>query len=278
MLCNGLGIAVLRVDDRGAGKTTLGKNFTKLTSADFANDVETSMRYLQTRKDVATVGLIGHSEGGMIAPMVAARNSKVSFIILLAGPGQIGEAIWKYQMRRAFVKNNISKTNKQIADNLVNTMNDAFLHSSNYDTVVNEMKTTYTAWKENVNDSLQQAILKINGVADFIGLAKQYRSALAWLHYFLNYNPAINLKAVKCPILAINGESDIQVLCKENLSAIKKVLKKSDNKNYTIKSFPNLNHLFQTCTTKEQPYDEIEETFAPVALSYICDWIKETIK
>jgi len=272
------GIAVLRVDDRGAGKTTLGKNFMKLTSADFANDVETGIAYLQTRADVGKIGLIGHSEGGMIAPMVAARNKAVNFIVLLAGPGQTGEEIWKYQMRKSFEKPNLVGADKKLADELVNKMNEAFMHSDTLQTIINEMNTTYASWKASVSDSTQKRILNITGAKEFIDMAKKYRTGLSWLKYFMLYNPAYNLQAVKCPILAANGEKDIQVPCRENLAAIASALKKGSSKSYTIKSFGSLNHLFQTCKTKEQPYDEIDETFAPIALSYITDWIQQRTK
>jgi pimeloyl-ACP methyl ester carboxylesterase len=269
------GIAVLRVDDRGAGKTTLGKNFMKLTSADFANDVEAGIAYLQTKKEVGKIGLVGHSEGGMIAPMVAARNQAVNFIVMLAGPGQNGEDIWKYQMQRSFEKTDLSKPHKKLADELVNSMNDAFMHSANYDSVIAEMKSTYAKWKLKVDDSLEAKLFNVAGIEGFTSMAKAYKGGLSWLQYFMLYNPSIALQKVTCPVLAMNGESDVQVLCKPNLAAVEAALKKGGNKQYTIKAFPNLNHLFQTCNNINQSYEEIDETFAPVALSFIAKFIQQ---
>ena len=270
------GIAVLRVDDRGIGKSSLGKNPEKLTSVDFAADVATSFAFLQNRPGLnkKRIGLIGHSEGGMIAPIVASKNKSVAFIVLLAGPGQKGDAIWKYQMQQAFERPNLSSADKLLADQLVNAVNDAYKHSDNMDTIQSEIKTTYTQWKKNVPDSVENKLLLTRGPVDFLKFSNSLRNGLSWLKYFMNYDPAILLAQIKIPVLAINGEQDIQVLAKENLAAIDAALKKGNNKKYTIKAFPNLNHLFQTTTDKERPYNSIDETFSPIALAYIAQWIK----
>ncbi len=274
------GIAVLRVDDRGAGKTTLGKDTFQVTSADFANDVEAGIAFLKSRADVdfKKIGLIGHSEGGMIAPMVAVRNPSVVFIVLLAGPGQTGEAIWKYQMRNSFVQPNLTAAHKKLADSLVDQMNDAFKHSTNLPTIQQEMTATYKSWKQNVSDSLEKTLFKAPIGLSFYQLANNSKNALHWLHYFINYDPAPVLQQVKCPVLAINGEADVQVVAENNLAGIERALKKGGNKNYTIKAFPQLNHLFQTTTHPGQSYGAIEETFAPAALDFITQWIRQQTK
>jgi pimeloyl-ACP methyl ester carboxylesterase len=274
------GIAVLRVDDRGIGKTSLGKDFKKLTSADFAEDVETGMAYLQSRSDVSKkkIGLVGHSEGGMIAPMVAAKNKDVAFIVLLAGPGQKGADIWNFQMQRAFERPGLTGKDKQLADDLVNTVFEIHQYADDPATVQQGIKTAYDRWKKNVPDSTEKRLLVSPGSDAFLKFSNSLNNGLSWLRYFLNYDPTVNLSKIKIPVLAVNGEDDIQISANENLTAIEAALKKGGNKKYTIKTFPHLNHLFQTTTSKEQAYGSIEETFSPEALNFISQWIMKQVQ
>jgi uncharacterized protein len=272
------GIAVLRVDDRGTGKSSLGPNPSKITSVDFAGDVNNSIQYLLSRADVdkKKIGLIGHSEGGMIAPMVAVKNRQVAFIVLLAGPGQKGLDIWNFQMRRSFESVNLSASDKALADSLITNMNAPFAKYTDFPTVESEMKLAYTNWKKSVSDDLEKKLFFISPQAGMLSMAKQFQGGLAWLNYFLNYEPSTNLEKLKIPVLALNGTFDIQVTADENLSAIEAALKKGRNKKYEIHAIPNLNHLFQTAKTKVQSYDTIDETFSPEAASLIGSWILKT--
>jgi pimeloyl-ACP methyl ester carboxylesterase len=274
------GIGVLRVDDRGTGVSTLGPDPKSLTSADFVNDVNNSVVFLLGRKEIDSkkIGLIGHSEGGAIAPMVASTNKNIAFITLLAGPGVNGDAIFKYQMRRNFVKKGLNTEDEQIAASMVNGMIDQMKLSSNYDSIRTGMKTVYSNWRKTYSAEIESKLLNTVGDKAYLAIVDQFRTGLIWLNYFMNMDPSIALKKVKCPVLAVNGESDIQVLSKENLAGIENALKKAKNKNYTIHAFPNLNHLFQTCSSPEQNYESIEETFSPIALAYISNWINQIVK
>jgi pimeloyl-ACP methyl ester carboxylesterase len=269
------GIGVLRVDDRGMGKTSLGPNPYQLTSEDFAKDVEAGLAYLQSRKDINSkkLGLIGHSEGGMIAPMVAARNNSVSFITLLAGPGVSGSEIWNGQMRRNFIKPNLNKEDYTIAAELVNKMNQEFRYSTSTDTIKKKMEAVYAQWKTKHALIDEGKLFMESGIRPYISLVNQFARALPWLQYFLNYEPSGNLSKLKIPVLAINGSYDIQVLADENIKGIERALQQGGNKYYEVKIFPALNHLFQTATNPEQSYGSIEESFAPVALEKISNWI-----
>ncbi|MEI6265235.1 MAG: alpha/beta fold hydrolase [Sphingobacteriia bacterium] len=274
------GIGVLRVDDRGTGVSTLGPDPKSLTSADFANDVANSVQFLLSRKeiDAKKIGLVGHSEGGAIAPMVASTNKNIAFITLLAGPGVNGDVIFKYQMRRNFVKKGLSIEDEKIASGLVNDMIDQLKKSSNYDSIKTGMKNIYTNWRKTYSESDESRVLNTIGDKAYLAVVDQFRGGLIWLNYFMNMDPSIALKKVKCPVLAVNGESDMQVVCKENLEGIENALQKGKNKKYTIHSFPNLNHLFQTCNNPEQSYESIDETFSPTALAYIANWINQIVK
>jgi pimeloyl-ACP methyl ester carboxylesterase len=275
------GIAVLRVDDRGMGGSSAG-DLDKATSAEFAKDVETGINYLLARTDIDSrkIGLIGHSEGGMIAPMVAARRKDLAFIVLLAGPGIPCEEIWDYQMGRSFIMPGLNEKDHQKAASLVHNAFGAMKRSVDYDTITANMHAAYSNWKKDVPDSMETRLLMVKGDKGFINWATQTKQARAfyWMNYFLNYNPAVNLQKVKCPVLALNGENDIQILCKENLAGITAALEKGNNKQSEIKALPGLNHLFQSCKSPLDNYELLEETFSPTAMQVISDWIHARTK
>jgi len=269
------GIGVLRYDDRGVGKST--GEFKAATSADFATDVESAISYLKTRKEVNKnkIGLIGHSEGGIIAPMVAAKSKDVRFIVLLAGTGIPGDKLLLLQqelVQRAAGEpeteiNRVQKINASIYGMIAkSSVNDETLKNK----ITNELK-----------EALKNDTAKISsGMTKEEFVSFQVNAILSpWMYYFLKLDPAIALEKVKCPVLAVNGEKDLQVPFAENLPAIKNALTKGGNKNVTTKSFPDQNHLFQECTTgSPDEYAKIEQTFSPATLDYIVKWVVEQTK
>jgi len=251
------GIAVLRYDDRGTAKST--GNFSASTTADFANDAEAAIAFLQTRKEIDPhkIGLLGHSEGGMIAPMIASRNKDVAFIVLMAGPGLKGSDLLLLQT--AGVARSMGASDMQIA--LASGMN----------------KKIY-AWAQLEGtagtDSITVFLIK-SGQSKEVAEKNAKIATSAWLKYFLALDPAPYLSKVTCPVLAINGTKDIQVPCKEDLEVIRTNLEKAGNKHFTIHEFEGLNHLFQhciKCTVGE--YGTLEETMDPEVLKYMGDWLK----
>jgi len=266
------GIAVLRVDDRGVGEST--GDFSQATSEDFASDVLAGIEYLKTRKEInpEQIGLIGHSEGGLIAPMVAVKSPDVAFIVLMAGTGLTGEEI--LYLQGALISRARGVSEEDIANN--RQFNEKIF------SVIKEEKD-----KKNAEEKLRQMFMEDWGKMsdekkEQIGdpevfLKAQLQSLLSpWLKFFLTYDPKPTLSKVKCPVLAINGEKDLQVPPKENLSAIEEALKSGGNQDYTIKEIPNLNHLFQTAQIGlPSEYAKIEETISPAALKIVGDWILE---
>jgi len=266
------GIAVLRVDDRGVGEST--GDFSQATSEDFASDVLAGVVYLKTREEInpEQIGLIGHSEGGIIAPMVAVQSPDVAFIVMMAGTGLPGEEI--LYLQGALISRAMGISEEDITKN--RQFNEKIF------SVIKEEKD-----KKNAEERLRQMFMEdwekmSDEEKEKIGdpevyLNAQLQSLLSpWLKFFLTYDPKPTLSKVKCPVLAINGEKDLQVPPKENLSAIEEALKAGGNQNYTIKELPNLNHLFQTAQTGlPSEYVKIEETISPVALKIISDWILE---
>ena len=264
-----LGIAVLRVDDRGVGKS--GGDFTQATSEDFASDVLAGLEYLKSREEInpKQIGLIGHSEGGIIAPMVAVQSSDVAFIILMAGTGLIGEEILYLQgeliLRAEGASDEPIARNRSLQEQM-------FI-------VVKEEKDNSVAEKR-VRAILQDAMPEVSeeqrkGAEAAVEAQIQWVLS-PWFRHFLAYDPKPTLMKVKCPVLAINGQKDVQVPPKENLAAIEEALKAGGNNDYTIKELSGLNHLFQTAQTGAiSEYARIEETISPTALKIMGDWILE---
>lgn len=271
------GIAVLRVDDRGAGKSTLGTNLKNVTSLDFSYDVEASLNYLETRNDVnkKRIGLIGHSEGGIIAPMVAARRKDVDFIVLWGAPEIGGARINTEQNVYQLKKNGIDSTAVNAFASLNSQILSLFASSASQETLDAQIAVVFDAWrKAQSQQTLQTLNAKDVPVKD---VCAQYNElySMSWMRYFITYDPAKDLEKVKCPVLAINGEKDTQVDAKSNLNLIKEILTKNGNKDFEVKTLPGLNHLLQTAATGDLPeYEKIDETMSPAAMDIISSWIK----
>jgi len=264
------GVAVLRYDDRGTAKST--GDFSTATSADFATDVESAIAYLKTRKEINQnkIGLIGHSEGGIIAPMVASKSKDVAFIVLLAGTGIQGDQLLLLQQKLIGKLSGISDEDLQ-ENELTNRKIFDMVNKSKNTEQLNIDLTNHI--KQSLIDSPNET--KPRGMSDdeFVKLQVQ-QITNPWMQFFIKYNPLPALEKVKCPVLALNGEKDIQVPSKINLEAIEEALEKSANKNVTIKELPNLNHLFQECKTgSPSEYATIEQTISPIALTELSNWI-----
>ena len=265
------GIAVLRYDDRG---TAMSKgDFKTATSADFATDVESAIAYLKTRKEInkKKIGLIGHSEGGLIAPMVASKSKDVAFIVLLAGTGIQGDQILLLQQKLIGKASGVSDVDLQKSE-LINRKAFDIVKKS---TDIGQLKTDLTKYiKQALKDNPNPEKPKEMSDDDFVKLQVE-EIANPWMQYFIKYNPEPTLEKVKCPVLALNGEKDLQVPPKENLKAIRTALEKGGNKKVTMKEIPNLNHLFQECKTgSPEEYATIEQTFSPTALTEILKWLQ----
>ena len=271
------GIAVLRVDDRGVGGST-GETRNS-TSEDLAGDVEAGVAFLETRPeiDAARIGLIGHSEGGIIAPIVAARSSSIAFIVLMAGPGLPGEDILLQQ--GALIARAGGASEQQIEAGRDLQRRIFAVVRSETDPRVTEARLRLTI-KEGLDRLARLHTSDAAVVASTTeAVEAQVRAVQSpWFRYFLTYDPRPMLHKVTCPVLAINGENDLQVPPRENLAAIELALTEGGNTSVTVKAIPKLNHLFQTSVTGHVfEYAGIEETVAPVALELITSWIREQV-
>jgi pimeloyl-ACP methyl ester carboxylesterase len=268
------GVAVLRVDDRGVGGS--GGSVSKSTSDDFAGDVLAGIAVLKARPDIdgRKIGLMGHSEGGIIAPMVAARSSDVAFIVMLGGTGLPGEEISVMQLR---LIGKVMGASEKDLDKQMNVQK-RLLGIVKTET---DPKKARTAVREELKKAFSEASpeeRKAAGDVDAFAEMKIKELESPWVRFFLSFDPRPTLEKVRCPVLALNGEKDLQVPPKENLAEIAKALQKGGNTRVTTRELPGLNHLFQTCKTGAvSEYSEIEETIAPAALKVIADWIDEQV-
>jgi hypothetical protein len=267
------GIAVLRYDDRGVAQSEgMHKD---ATSADFSTDVEAAIAYLKTRNDVNLdqIGLIGHSEGGLIAPIVIANNpEEIAFFVSLAGTGVRGKEVLLPQLRKndefAGESQEDIDFEMEVMEGIFNKMIDS------PDATSDQMKAAIvkTVKKSALNATGEMKAKYTEEYAQ--DLADQFGGA--WLRYFITYDPAVNLQKVKCPVLALNGSLDYQVIPEINLPGMKAAFAKANNKDVTLKTISGLNHLFQNATTGSgAEHAQIEETFDPATLDLIANWINE---
>ena len=213
------GVATLRYDDRGFGKST-GGDVGHATTLDFMRDAASGVDFLRTSKQFGKVGILGHSEGGSIAFMLGAKG-KIDFVISMAGVGVKGDTALTAQ------------TNKIL-------------------------ELTGQTMRFSTHQYRMNAIIK--------------RSP--WLNFFIDYDPSADISKTLCPVMAINGSRDIQVISSLNLAGIKAHLK--PNPKNIIKEYPSLNHLFQHCKTGNVlEYRMIEETISPEVLEDIVRFIKQ---
>lgn len=275
-----LGIAVLRVDDRSMGKST--GDFSASDSKDFATDVMAGIEYLKTRKDidVTKIGLLGHSEGAMIAPYVAARSKDVAFIVMLAGPAVGGKQTMYFQAVEKALPG-ISAGNVRAYGNLYNAMMKIALDPETAKNANSYIRDTYLNWKKEQPDSTIKAL--IHGPDEAV--IKSFESGFAdfkrhWWNFFLTYDPAKDLQQLRIPVFALNGEKDEQVDPKTNLAAVNNILTKNGNRHFKTYEVPGVNHLFQHCKQcgSVEEYLSLEETFDTATLVMIGNWIKEQVK
>lgn len=255
------GIAVLRFDERGVGESE--GDFATATTTDFATDVEAALNFLKTKKqiDQGNIGLIGHSEGGIIAPLLASKSSDVNFIVMLAGPGLPGMELMLSQKAAAERAGGANEMQIAMARKPVEEAYKIILAS--------EAGPELTA---TIQEHFKKAYAGAMSENQIVQFSKQITTP--WWVKFLKNDPSVYLKKVNVPVLAMNGSKDVQVPADENLSAIEAELTKGGNKNVTIKKFKNLNHLFQESETGlPSEYGKIEQTFSAEAMEFMTQWI-----
>jgi pimeloyl-ACP methyl ester carboxylesterase len=259
------GIAVLRVDDRGVGGSS--GSVSEATSQDFAGDVLAGVAFLKSRPriDAKRIGLIGHSEGGIIAPIAASRSGDIAFVVMLAGTGVPGDEVLRHQMSRIARASGMDEGKlRTILDEQDKLL--SLVEAGADDKAVREQlrkllsaQLGEAASGSMLEDGVNQAMLQMGS---------------PWFRFFLQYDPRAALRNVRVPVLVLNGELDLQVDPAQNVPEIRKALEEAGNKEYTVTVLPGLNHLFQKAGTGSPlEYDAIEETMNPAALDAVREWI-----
>ena len=270
------GIAVLRYDDRGVGASK--GNPAGSTTRDHAGDARSAIEFLLKRNDInhSKIGIIGHSEGAMIAFLLASSHVEISFIVSLAGPGVDGKTILLEQSD--YIAGLRGAAPAVLKDNqtVMNEVYDLMIANELYETWKEEVleftsryyagKTSYAYSEEDIERGRENLIASIPG------------SSYAWMRYFVMFDPASLFPSIHCPVLALNGEKDCQVLAEKNISAIETGLQSAGNARTTAMILPGLNHLFQNCETgMPNEYGIIEETFDPKTLDIMSEWILQQV-
>jgi len=270
------GIAVLRYDDRGVGSS--GGSAAESTTGDFAGDARSAFDYLLSNNiiDHSKIGIIGHSEGGMIAFMLASWHEDIAFIISLAGPGVDGKTIL---LEQSDYINRMSGVDPAILED------NRIVMSAVYDIMI--ANESYQVWEEQVIDFTSKFYVEQaagNYSEEDIEQIKRNllgsipASAYAWMRYFVMFDPTFLFESIKCPVLALNGEKDCQVLAEKNIQSIKNGLLTAGNSNTLTMILPGLNHLFQNCETGLlNEYGILEETFDPKTLDIMSEWIWQQV-
>jgi uncharacterized protein len=257
---NRKGIAVLRYDKRGVGGSS--GDYDSATTADFTSDAQAAVAWLKTQPqiDANRIGVLGHSEGGIIAPAVAAADKSVAFVVMIAGPCIRGDRL--FVMQSAMTAKAYGAPDDYIARRVVfdQELYRAIVSASSESAALDRAKA-----------------LVAQGVADKIVDQNEAETlpqddTRPWERYFLAYDPAPTLARLSIPVLALNGSLDVQVPAKENLAAAREALK--NNSNATVIELSGMNHLLQDAKTgAPSEYNNIEETVSPTALKIITDWL-----
>ncbi len=251
------GIVVLRADKRGSGKS--GGDYSKAVMADFASDGYAGVAYLKTRPEVDPkhIGLIGHSEGAIEAPMAAVQNPDVSFVVMMAGTGVRGDLLLAAQQK--LIEQSAGKSAAEIEK-------DATTQQAIFAILAKEEDEP--AREKDLKAALAGSVPEAQ-----LGMQVSVITS-PWFRDFVKHDPAVTLSKMTCPVLVLNGDKDLQVPPSQNLPPIRKALETAGNKNFEIDELPGLNHLFQTAKTGAiSEYGEIEETISPVALEKMSSWI-----
>ncbi|MCW5767029.1 MAG: alpha/beta fold hydrolase, partial [Phycisphaeraceae bacterium] len=267
------GFAVLRLDDRGVGGST--SPTPGPDSLVFATDIAAAVDFLakQPEVDPGRIGLVGHSEGGLIAPIVASERNDVAFIVLLAGPGVPGREILREQLIAIQRASGVKPQDVERAATQQAVVLDAVAKGADEATVIGL-----------VREAIGQALASQPDVPPPEELKEQIEASAAqqakaltggWMRTFIRLDPRTYLQKVRCPVLALNGELDLQVLPTQNIPEVVGALLRGGNGDVTAVVLPGLNHLFQTARTgSPNEYMLIDETFAPKALDVMTRWLR----
>jgi len=273
------GIAVLRCDDRGVGGST-GKSVDQYTTADFASDVTEAVKYLKTRSDINPnqIGLMGHSEGGIIAPIVASKSKDLAYIVLMAGTGVKGIDILQEQTKKIILAS--GGTEKDVKENsaLLDLIYSAVKNDSGWNNVSEQLKKSLLESYDKMTEEEKKGVKDKDEFIRTMTETQLSKFKSPWMKYFMVYDPAPALGKVKCPVLLLFGDLDLQVLPSQNRKPMEEALKKGVCPEFQTIIFPKANHLFETAVTgSPEEYSTLPKEFTNGFLSSISKWILKRV-
>ncbi len=275
LLAGGLtnpGVAVLRYDDRGTAEST--GDFVTATTADFADDAEAGLNYLLSRDEVDPdrLGLIGHSEGGMVAAMLGARNEDLDFIIGLAAPGVKGSEIVRLQ--NELILRAQGATEEQIAAQTA-YLDESFANLDNPELISELAYENAVAYVESLPEEERAALGDVDAYARMSAEAAVEQSGTPGFRSFLEYDPAPDWAKMTVPVLAIFGGKDFQVAVEQNAQPLEEALQAGGNTDVEIVVLPDANHRFQQADTGDpSEYGSLPAEFTPDLMPAILDWLQ----
>ena len=259
------GLAVLRFDERGVGAS--GGTQAGATSADLADDAAAAVEALARREEVdaGEIGVVGHSEGGIIAPMVATQTDQVAFLVLLAAPGLPGDAILADQLERRIERRGANRRIRALQQGTQQRIFEILKQDADSAAIASQ---------------LRKVMIQSRGISGEQTIEREIQRLMdPWLRFFISHDPRTTLQKVDVPVLALAGAKDQQVAPDTNQAAIAEALTADENADVTVRTLDGLNHLFQTAETgAPSEYGRIEETFDPAAIDVIADWIDEQVE
>jgi pimeloyl-ACP methyl ester carboxylesterase len=265
------GIAVLRVDDRGVGMSQ--GNLSLATSRDLADDVLAGIAFLKSRPEIdpARIGLLGHSEGALIAPMVAAESSDVAFIVLLAPPGLVGEQVLYDQARRKSEAAGETPEAIERGQRLQERVFEVLKLETDPAVIFEKLRGVF---KEGIAELPEATQAEPAGSLDEFVDARVREVSTPWFRFYLTYDPVPALMKVRCPVLAAWGAKDLQVSPEVNRGPVEKALAEGGNADHDVVTFDSVNHMFQTAETGlPTEYPKIAETMSPEVMGLVGEWI-----
>lgn len=270
------GIAVLRCDDRGVGGST--GNISESTTEDFASDVLAGVEYLKTKPNIDKnrIGLLGHSEGGIVAPIAASQSNEVKFIILMSGPGVSGEKVINYQIKKIMQAEGAPDSVIERECNNNSTIISAFKKNMPTEDFKKILREQAELEINRLSDEDKKNLTDINVTIESTTAQKLMQMDNNWFRFFVNYDPGPTLQSVSCPVLVLFGGKDTQVALEQNREPIENNLKLGGNNKFETVVFPDANHLYQNAGTGGiSEYAKLKKEFVPGFLEKITSWILE---
>ena len=273
------GIAVLRYDDRGVGGST--GSVSQATSEDFAADVIAAVDLLKNRNDIHSgqIGLMGHSEGGIVAPIAASQSDDIAFMVLMAGTSVTGAEIILEQSALIARTAGASEADIERQATIQRQMFAAVRSGEGWDELRAELQSQVRASLAAMPEGRRSAISDVDTYVEAQVQGQITQSRTPWFQFFIDYDPAATLRRVDTPVLALFAELDLQVIPSQNRGPMEEALRAGNHPDYTIRVLPSANHLFiRAKTGSPAEYASLPKEFVPEFLPLVMDWILERVR